>query len=295
MKIIHFIVNPIAGSGNNKITEAYLQTIFDVNKFSVLVKYSTYKQHALILTQESIAEGASIIVACGGDGTINEVASCLIGTAVTLGVIPMGSGNGLASNLNIPKKVSEALEVIKNLKTIKIDVGSVNGSYFFSNTGVGFDAAVVKYYQESNNHSLFSYVVAVYKALKSNKISTEVKVQIDNKEEFSVNPFMIFVSNSNEMGYKVSLTPKASLQDGLLDVVVISKLRFLKILWFGLLVFLKKLEVLKEATCYQATQVLIKNHSTQVVLSQMDGEIFPITSTEIKMVMHPNSLQIVAP
>ncbi len=113
MRHIHFILNPIAGSGNNNLDLALLKKHFNPEDFTIAVKPTGYKKHAIKLTQDSIAENADVIVACGGDGTINEVASCLVNSTIILGIVPIGSGNGLASNLNIPKNLNKALALIK--------------------------------------------------------------------------------------------------------------------------------------------------------------------------------------
>ena len=106
---IHFIVNPIAGKGKNELSETFLETFFPNEEYLVSIKNTEFILHANELTKNSIEEGAQIIVACGGDGTINEVASSLVNTSVVLGILPMGSGNGLASNLKIPKNLKKAL------------------------------------------------------------------------------------------------------------------------------------------------------------------------------------------
>jgi len=123
LKHIHFIVNPISGKGKHAISTEFLSQYFDIEKHTVTIKLSEYKKHAIQLTQESINENATIIVACGGDGTINEVASCLVNTNIILGIIPVGSGNGLASNLKISKNIEHAIHKIINHHVEKIDVG----------------------------------------------------------------------------------------------------------------------------------------------------------------------------
>ncbi|HEX9601926.1 MAG TPA: diacylglycerol kinase family protein, partial [Mariniflexile sp.] len=208
MRHIHFILNPIAGSGNNSLDLALLNKHFNTKDFTIAVKPTSYKKHAVKLTQDSIAENADVIVACGGDGTINEVASCLVNSSIILGIIPIGSGNGLASNLNIPKNLDKALALIKKQTVKKIDVGQLNSHYFFSNTGIGFDAQVIKHYEAANKRTLSSYVKATLKSLrKSNKL-IEVETTL-NGDIVKQKPFLIFISNSNQMGYNVSLTPKA--------------------------------------------------------------------------------------
>ncbi|WP_103192041.1 diacylglycerol/lipid kinase family protein [Formosa algae] len=106
MKQIHFIINPIAGSGEKRLSINILRKFFELEAYNIELKYSSFKGHAIDLTKESINQEADVIVACGGDGTINEVASVLVGTGIPLGILPIGSGNGLASHLKIPKKFS---------------------------------------------------------------------------------------------------------------------------------------------------------------------------------------------
>jgi diacylglycerol kinase (ATP) len=128
---IHFIINPIAGSGNHKIDQTFLESFFNKDEYYITTKYSTYKTHTRELTKISIKEKADIIVACGGDGTINEVASCIIGTPILLGIIPLGSGNGLASNLKIPKNLAKAISIIKSRNVRIIDIGRIKRKIFF--------------------------------------------------------------------------------------------------------------------------------------------------------------------
>ena len=130
---IHFIVNPISGNGNNLITPKLVSGVFNFDEFKVKIKQTQRPKHAKELALKSIKEGADVIVACGGDGTVNEIASSLVGSNVKLGIVPTGSGNGLASALKIPKSISGALNVIKNSNSTQIDVGEINKHYFFSN------------------------------------------------------------------------------------------------------------------------------------------------------------------
>lgn len=118
MIYIHFIVNPISGRGKHNIGKTELEKHFPKEIYKIEVEYSNCKKHAIILTQNAFTNSPDSIVACGGDGTINEVASCLINTKIKLGIIPLGSGNGLASNLNIPKSLDKATEIIRQANTI---------------------------------------------------------------------------------------------------------------------------------------------------------------------------------
>ncbi|WP_339917608.1 diacylglycerol/lipid kinase family protein [Yeosuana marina] len=290
---IHFIVNPIAGSGDNKINIKFLQRYFSKDTYVLVVKHSVYKKHAVELTKESIKEKAHVIVACGGDGTINEVASCIIDTSILFGVIPLGSGNGLASNLKISKNIEQAISIIKKQDVKTIDVGSFNNNYFFSNSGIGFDAMVIKNYEESNNRKLLSYIKATLKSLKDIKYDNEYNITI-NEENLVLKPFMIFVSNSNVLGYKVSLTPKASLQDGLLDVLIVSKLNFFKVVLFCLLMLFKKHYLLKEVKSYQTKNLSIYQKESNHYDMQIDGEHRIVNHSKIEFSIKEKTLRIIS-
>jgi YegS/Rv2252/BmrU family lipid kinase len=289
---IHFIVNPIAGSGKHSIEFDYLKSFFNSSTYKIVIKKSNFKRHAIELTKESLLEKADIIVACGGDGTINEVASCLVGTSVPLGIIPIGSGNGLASNLKIPKSINKAIRQIITNNQIKIDVGVINTNYFFSNCGVGFDATVVKNYENSENRMLSSYLFSTLKSIKEINYNTNFELLIDSYS-YHLNPFMIFTSNSNQMGYNFSLTPKASLTDGLLDVMVISKMSRLKLCLLGVLLLFKKQHLLKEVKSYQTKKLTILAKTKDFFEAQIDGELHIIKNNTISISILPNHLKVI--
>lgn len=291
---IHFIINPIAGKGIKYLSKQIIESVFYEDKYALKIKYTTYKKHAPILTNDSIKEKASIIVACGGDGTINEVASCLVDSPIILGVVPMGSGNGLASNLNIPKKVKMALQVIKKKEVLKIDVGRINKNYFFSNTGIGFDATVIKNYESSNKRTLTGYIKACLTSFKEIKENKDLVLKINDKESIT-NPFLVFISNSNEMGYNFSLTPKASLQDGFLDVLIILKINKLKMIWFGFLMLINKTSLLKEATYYQTNKLEVQNTNQTYFDTQIDGEFAVIKNEKINISLKNKALYVIVP
>lgn len=292
MKHVHFIINPIAGSGKNTIDESFIREVFDNNEYDIVLKYTTHKKQAILLTQDSIKEGAFIVVACGGDGTINEVASCLVNTSIPLGIIPLGSGNGLASNLKIPKNIHKAIYKIYNQNIEKIDVGKFNNNYFFSNSGVGFDAKVVNHYENANKRRLSAYIKASLKSLRELNYDNEIEITI-NGNSIKTKPFMIFVSNSNELGYNVSLTPKASLKDGLLDVLIIHRLSKIKTFLFGLLMLFKKQHLLKEVESFQSNNIKINQFNSAHFQSQIDGEYHLIESSSIKITVLAKSLNII--
>ncbi|RMA57928.1 diacylglycerol/lipid kinase family protein [Ulvibacter antarcticus] len=288
---IHFIVNPVAGSGRNKLSPELMNKVFGNDIYDIKIKESEFAGHAIELAKESIKEKAEVIVACGGDGTINEVAGCLVGTNVILGIVPMGSGNGLASNLKIPRDTVKALRIIKNFKVIKIDTGSINNEYFFSNTGIGFDAHVISDFEDNKKRKLWGYIKAVIKALKTYNYSNCVEISYLNEQK-KVYPFLLFVSNSNEMGYKMSLTPKASLQDGVLDVIIVPKLSSIKMVFFTILFFIKKHYWLKEVEFIKTNSLIVRKSNDHIFKAQKDGERLKIEKDTIKIELLPKALNV---
>jgi diacylglycerol kinase (ATP) len=291
---IHFIINPIAGHGTSSLTREFFERFFVKTNHQLTVKHSEYKKHAIELTKNSILEGADIIVACGGDGTINEVASCLVGTKIPLGIVPVGSGNGLASHLGVPRNLRRSLAIIKNRHILEIDAGSINDNYFFSNTGVGFDASIIKNYESSERRTLIGYLKACLSSFREAESDMDMEIRA-NDMEMRVNPFLIFVSNSNEMGYKVSLTPKASLQDGLLDVMIISKIGRLKMIWLGILMLFNRPYLLKEATSFQTKNLELYSNGQSHFDSQIDGELRQINSRRVSIQIRDRALKVIVP
>lgn len=290
MIYIHFIINPISGNGKHNIGKTELEKYFPKEKFKIEADYSNYKKHAILLTKNAIAKNPDCIVACGGDGTINEVASCLINTKIKLGIIPVGSGNGLASNLNIPKELEKATEIIQNGNSQTIDVGQVNEHYFFSNMGIGIDAHIIKKYETYSKRTLTAYLKAsISSSFQFKPIQTILNF---NNRIINVNSFLLFISNSNEMGYGMSLTPKASLQDGWLDLVKVSKLGFIDKLVLGFYVLSNKIEKFKKAehTLIQKLSIEIPNNIRTDI--QIDGEYHNLKTNKIDISIIKNGLDI---
>jgi YegS/Rv2252/BmrU family lipid kinase len=295
VKSVHFIVNPIAGKGDCTIDEALLSHYFEPEYYDVCIKVSNYSGHATELAKASMLQGAQIIVACGGDGTINEVATCLVHSKLQLGIVPMGSGNGLAESLKIPRNLKKALETIKQGETNRIDVAMVNGKPFFSNMGIGFDAKVISNYNASQQRRFWAYLKAVFKSMKDFNSNERIKVEMNGKS-FNTNPFMFFVSNSKVMGYDISLTRMASLQDGLLDVVIIDTLSKGEMLLVGLFILLRLNQYLKKIQYFKVKELkLAFEDSYAHHLMQADGELHNLDDAEMVVKIEEKALQVLVP
>ncbi|WP_200980137.1 diacylglycerol kinase family protein [Echinicola sp. 20G] len=292
-KKIHFIVNPISGKGKNLLDEIILSRYFEEEQFEIKVLLTTGPDHATALALASLEENADVIVACGGDGTISEVASCLVGEKARLGIIPFGSGNGLASNLGIPKKLDLALALIKKGKVKKMDVGQINDQFFFSNMGLGFDACLIQNFDKLKKRQLYGYIRASWETLKNFKNLQEVTIA--SKEfNISTNPFLVFISNSNMLGYGFSLTPEAKLEDGLLDVLIVEQLSKSRVLLLGFLLLMGKVKSMKEVKYFQLKNLSISS-SRSIPAIQKDGCQFKPNAQKLDISILPQQLSVIVP
>ncbi|MBB4802569.1 MULTISPECIES: diacylglycerol/lipid kinase family protein [Flavobacterium] len=290
MIYIHFIINPVSGGGKHHLSEFFIKQFFEPEKYKIKADYTLNKKHAIELAKKAASKHPDIIVACGGDGTINEVASCLLGTNIKLGIIPVGSGNGLASHLNIPRDLKKSLEIIKNGNKILIDAGKINQNYFFSNTGIGIDAMIIKKYEHSSGRKLYSYIKAAI--LSSFEYRTQPAVISFDDKIINLKTFMIFISNSNEMGYGMSLTPNAMLTDGLLDLILIPELSFTEKIALGFHVLQGTVGRFAKAQHHQVQNLRIEMPLKIYTDAQIDGEHYNLKTNFCKISVIPGALNV---
>lgn len=187
-----------------------------------MVKMTAYAGHAPLLAEEAIRQGATRIVAVGGDGTVNEIVQVLGNTEIALGIVPLGSGNGLARHCRIPLQIDAAVALLVDAKVVTIDLGKANDYYFVSNTGVGFDALVCRKIKETNRRGLMMYVRYVFKQFFSYK-SNFYDINIDG-HEIRKKAYFLNVANGKEFGYGFKISPNASIQDQLLNLIVVEEI-----------------------------------------------------------------------
>lgn len=219
-----FIVNPIAGGKNRlkKVTEAVRRS-FKAEEGVYEIRVTKDKLHARELSKRAVEMGFDAVVACGGDGTVNDVATELVNTASALGVIPLGSGNGLAASLGMPFEIPEAVEAVKRNKIRQIDAGLVCGRYFFSTAGFGFDAQLSKRYNHGKiSKRLRGIMPYIPLALvEFAKYRTEPVIVKIGANHIRTNPFILTVANTERYGAGAVIAPGACPDDGLLDVCIV--------------------------------------------------------------------------
>ena len=220
MKNIAFIVNPTAGTKTKNRVAKLIRELLDPQQFAPTVVVTEYAGHATQLAGQFAMQEYYAVVAVGGDGTINEVASGLIGTNTALGIVPNGSGNGFARHLDISTRMNRAIEMLNSSEPIFVDYGLVNDKPFFSTCGVGFDAVVAEKFSDSER-GLKGYVQSIFKDLFQYK-PENYHLQGEGIDQ-TTTAFLINFANAGQWGYDAYIAPKASIQDGWLDVAIVSK------------------------------------------------------------------------
>lgn len=283
-KKIHFIINPISGLKKKAKVMDILKKELDP-QFDYGMDFTEHALHATELTEKAIKNKVEAVIAIGGDGTINEVAKALIGTEVSLGVIPMGSGNGFARHMEIPLKINQAIERINRFQSKCIDTGVVNGEAFVSTVGMGFDALVGRKFADFGKRGLLSYMQVSTQEFFSFK-SEDYQLMIDGKE-LNVNAFLINVANIGQYGNNAWIAPSASVTDGLLNVCILEPFPQHLVGDIIIKLFNKHLEASKYYHQYLAKEIKVITPS----LYQMDGEPRDKVALEIKVV--PSSLKVI--
>jgi YegS/Rv2252/BmrU family lipid kinase len=221
MKHLIFVVNPKSGVERNKKIQSAIDTYLDASEYSYEIQYTQYAGHGTELARNAAASEAFAVVAVGGDGSVNDIIKGLLGTNTLLGIIPKGSGNGLARTLGIPLDLAKAIQTINRCMVEAIDIGFANGKVFASNAGVGFDALVCKKFSQSNRRGLMVYTWLITKHMWLYRNWTW-SLSIDGKK-YEETAFFISVANGRQFGYNFKIAEDASWTDGLLDVVIIRK------------------------------------------------------------------------
>lgn len=276
-----FIVNPVAGKNKGAKAVPFIHKIMEEKGVAYKIIQTTKKGDAKGIATEAVNQGYSTIVAVGGDGTVQEVLNGIVGSSATLGIIPSGTGNDFSRALHLPEDLHEALEIIFQGKTQKIDLGKTNGLYFMNFASVGLDAAIafeanrIKEYVSSK----LAYVMAAIKEIATFQ-SRKIEFLIDN-QKMSADVMMITVCNGNYYGGGMKVAPKASLKDGFFDVYVIKKINKLKLLFLFPTIFSGKHVKYKEVSFYRAKKVKITSENQLKV--NADGELINSNSLEFEI------------
>jgi len=288
-KKILFIVNPFSGVGSHKSIEKHVERALDHRRFEYSIEYTKAPQHATGLTKSAIENKFDIVVAVGGDGTVNEVAKAIVGTHVILGIVPSGSGNGLARHLNISVFPEKAIQTINKLNVKKIDTALANDRFFINLAGVGFDALVARKFEGQKRRGFLKYFkIAVMEYLHYKP--TNFTMVVDGKKIKRKALFISF-ANSDQFGYNTAIAPQAKIDDGFIDISIVRKVPLWQTAFTATLLFSKQINRSKYIEVLRAKEVQVTQEQKIV---HLDGE--PVKLSENLVVrINPSSLLVLVP
>lgn len=287
---ILFIINPVSGGKNKLKIPALIDSVLDGSKFNSNFAFTEYVGHAAEIAEEASGRNFDVIVAVGGDGTINEVASKVMKEDKILGIVPFGSGNGLARFLKIPMNTARAIRLINEGNVLAVDCGKFNDRYFFNMAGMGFDAHISSIFAGDKSRGLAGYMRTGMKEVMSYQADT-YRLIIDGVH-YTRKAFVISIANSSQYGNNFHISPEASVRDGLLDVCIVKEFPMYKlpVLGYQMLGGLSHRSDLVE---------IIRGRNIRIIREQegaihIDGEPF-FMGRDIEVSVVPLSLNIIVP
>ena len=288
MKVL-FLVNP--KSGKKKTYDVAELIRARCGGWTYELQASQRKEDLDGLLDQAAANGFDVAYAVGGDGTVHEVAKRLVGKPLALGILPTGSGNGFARHLGLPIEPGASLDACQTGSLVTIDTGEVNGIPFLGVMGIGFDAEVAHRFANSTTRGLRTYVIEGLRAFRSYR-AEEYELTVDGVT-VRRKAFVIAVSNSSQYGNDARIAPDASLQDGLLDVVIIDD----KVSIFGALelvvrLFRGTIQFSRNVEVIQGRTITIRRANEGPV--HLDGEPF-VMPAELRIRVNPGSLKVLLP
>ncbi len=214
-----FFINPVSGHGSWYRTVRIIRNFCRRNDCVPEFYFTGDDEKIRSILDEKEREGVKVVFAVGGDGTVNQMARLLVGREMILGIIPTGSGNGLAGHLRIPRQPRRALEMIRKSRVQEIDYAHINGIPFFTTAGVGFDAEVTQQFNRRARRGLMGYLEAILKVVQKYKPDV-YSIEYDGKQKI-VNAFLLTFANASEYGNGAYIAPDADTSDGMIDVCLL--------------------------------------------------------------------------
>ncbi|MDK2977856.1 MAG: diacylglycerol kinase [Bacteroidales bacterium] len=291
MKVkILFVINPVSGKKSKDFVPALIKQIFYEEHYDLKIIYTLFSGEATHIVKQYFNKGYKKVVAVGGDGTVNEVASAITETDAVLGIVPTGSGNGLARHLKIPMNIKKSLGIIKKGHPIKMDFGMINDRKFFCTTGVGFDAHIGYIFSKANDRGFANYLKATL---------SEFRRYHPERYEISMNgttyirdAFLITFANASQYGNNAHIAPKAKINDGKLDVSIMKDFPIVSAPNLGTRLFIKNIDKSHYVETFQCKKIVVKRKKPGVV--HFDGE--PLEMGEILNIkVVPTGLNVIVP
>jgi YegS/Rv2252/BmrU family lipid kinase len=267
-KHILAIINPVSGTGGKDKIPRLIETVVNHDKNDVSIIMSEYAGHARELAKQAVEDNFDVVVAIGGDGTVNEVGSSVCGTDTALAIVPCGSGNGLARHLRIPMNASRALQLLNNGIVGQFDYCTVNGKPFFCTCGMGFDATVSYKFSNEGTRGFITYIKTTLTEYLKYK-PQEYLINIDGKK-MKEKAFVIACCNAAQYGNNAYIAPRATMQDGLIDTTIMHPFNLAESPLIGARLFLRQLNHDHHVSIYRGKRVVIERRHDDIV--HVDGD-----------------------
>lgn len=282
-----FIVNPNAGK---RISERIIETIRKEFPQNIYYQVAVWKDkdHFEEITGLLRTEGYTDAIAVGGDGTVNHVAKTILNTGITLGIVPVGSGNGLARSLGLSMNIEEVIKQIARGKTTRIDNGVVNGIPFFCTSGIGFDAHIGNLFASLTKRGLQGYVKITLRELF--KYRAQNYTLEFNGQKIQRKAFLITVANAGQYGNDFYIAPQANLQDGMFHVAILKPFNFFHL--FGLMtkILSKKAHLSGRIETFATNKITITRDKKDCI--HFDGDP-AVVEKEVLFINNPASLSVI--
>lgn len=288
-KKILFVINPISGGRDKSKVAELIHSNLDKSLFDIEIKYTEHIGHGAEITRAYHVD-FDVIIAVGGDGTINEIAKEIAGTDAVLGIIPQGSGNGLARHLNWDLDPKKAILQMNSADISAIDTAELNGHFFVSIAGIGFDSLIAEKFTHSKNRGFIGYATISTKEFFKYQ-EQDYDLLIDG-QKFKRKAAMISIANSNQFGYNTKISPLASLCDGLLDVCIMRKPKVGQIPQVLSKVWRAKAHESHLLEIIRGKKIQISPNANEY--ANVDGESIKV-GKEIEIKMKPRNLKIWLP
>lgn len=290
MRKIAFILNPLSGKGNKEAVEQYINRQFKKTAGFDTLLYTTrcagdgYEQARLLA-----AQGLDAVVAVGGDGTINEVARGLLHSRTTMGIVPMGSGNGLARHLRLPMDFKKALNKIMHFHIRAIDAAQINGQLFFCTAGIGFDALIGHLFNSGGKRGMSTYISLSTREFLQYK-PQEYTIMIDGQTH-THKAFLITFANASQWGNNAYIAPLAHCNDGQLDIVVWKDFPRRAVPFMVPRLFTKTIHKSSFVEMFQGKHIVVKRPQEDYV--HLDGESLQMGEI-LNIQVLPSALKVLA-
>lgn len=262
------IINPASGTASKQDADRIIKRMGEQYGYTMDIRFTTGPNDATRLAREAIEKGYYGVIACGGDGTVNETATALCGSSLVLGIVPLGSGNGLARHINVPVNVRGAMRVIGENRVRNCDYATANDRPFFCTFGVGFDADVTEKFSHKSKRGLTRYLQATFDELI--KYHSEDYTITTGDKVFSENAMLVACCNASQYGNNAYIAPQASIKDGLLDITVVHRGSPLKLAMAGFDILTGLVGKTANATTFRAKELTIVRRVAGPV--HLDGE-----------------------